>query len=142
MEGVVVSRSTKTCAAPVPTISEPTRVSWAGTVLACECNLDLPEVGVVLCCNVDFSLAAPKLVYVGGGRPGRACLHGVHGGVAGDCTIGLMLAFVKLDVDGRLSIVCDLEHAILKVAPNRVHGAGVSAGWSWQWHHVMDWHSG
>lgn len=73
---------------------------------------------------------------------GHVFAHGVHGGVAGDCAIGVMLTLVQLNVDGRLSVVCDLEHTILQMAPDCVHGVGVSPHWSWQWHHVVDWHFG
>lgn len=70
---------------------------------------------------------------------GRRYVHGVHGGVAGDCAGSLILALVELNVDGRLSIVRHLQHAILEVGPNRLHSVGVCPRGSG--HHVMDWHS-
>lgn len=48
-----------------------------------------------------------------------------------------MLALIKLDVNGRLSIVGNLKHAILDRVANGVHGVGVrphSNGRHVDWH--------
>jgi hypothetical protein len=98
---------------------------------------------MVSCCTVTCTLPSlPPCQYTVGRAGGGVYLHGVHGGVAGDCATGLMAALVKLDGDGRLSIMGHLEHAMLKMTPNRVHCVGVSPRWSWRRHHVVDWHSG
>lgn len=69
----------------------------------------------------------------------RANIHGVHGRVAGDGAVALVLALVELNVDGRLSIVGNLKHAILDLVPDGLHGVGVGP------HRLrgqVDWHLG
>jgi hypothetical protein len=98
---------------------------------------------LVSCCTATCTLPSLRPYQCMVGWPlGGERIHGVHGGVAGDCAASLMPAFVELDVDGRLSIMRHLKHAILEMAPNRVHCVGVSPGWHLQRHHVVDGHSG
>ena len=58
MEGVVDNRSTKACAVPVQVISNPAASEEMHVLLTSEGYFNFPELGVVLCGNVNLAFTA------------------------------------------------------------------------------------